>query len=259
MFGFLQNRRRKRLLAQPVPDTWRALAGRGAPYYGLLGAEERERLWQRVRVLLDEKRFEGCGGFVVSEEHRILIGVHAALLILNNPMDYYPALKTILVYPGTFLAEVSEHDGAGVVHEGEEARLGESWGRGVLTLSWGDVQRDMRAFNGHNVILHEFAHQLDQADGEADGWPGALDPALNERWRAVMNREFTRLGRAVDYGGYALLPGYGAENPAEFFACSTEVFFEQPRLMQRKHAELYELLCAFYAQDPVTRFRRVTG
>jgi Mlc titration factor MtfA (ptsG expression regulator) len=215
-------------------------------------ADQRE-LEGHIQVFLGEKYFEGCGGLVVTDEIKVTIAAQACLLLLHRQTDYYPGLITILVYPTTFVGRTQEHIGGGLVVEGETERLGEAWTSGVVVLAWDEVRRasgDIR--DGQNVVLHEFAHQLDQQDGSFDGAPILDSPGQYTTWARVLGDEYERLRRDAALGRSTVLDDYGATNPAEFFAVATECFFEKPSQLKRKHPELYEQLELYYRQDPLS-------
>ena len=194
-------------------------------------------------MLLHEKHFEGCAGLVLTDEIRVTITAHAALLLIGRD-HYFPRLISILVYPSTYAAPVKERDGW-VVTEHDESRLGESWRDGVLVLAWDSAHSGARdTEDGHNVILHEFAHQLDTEDGKADGVP-YLDKATDYvAWARTLAPEYQRLR-----SGESDLDAYGATDPAEFFAVATEAFFERPRQLREKHPDLYQRLSQFHRLD----------
>ena len=145
----------------------------------------------------------------------------------------------------------------GVVHEGDQGRLGEAWLRGAIILSWDDVRRDSGDFqDGRNVTLHEFAHQLDQQDGNFDGAPLLEKRSHYRSWARVLMKEYRALGEAAERGQETLIDQYGATNPAEFFAVITEAFFESPRALKEKHPELYAELKQFFHQDTLARLEK---
>ena len=157
------------------------------------------------------------------------------------------------MYPHAYVAKSVEPIGGGVVQEGETARLGEAWKDGVVVLSWDDVRRGASGLHdGHNVVLHEFAHQLDQQDGSADGTPTLEHRSQYTTWARVLGDEYDQLRRETEQGRTDVLDEYGATNPAEFFAVATECFFEKPIQLRRKHPQLYEELKTYYRQDPAS-------
>jgi hypothetical protein len=249
MFGWLKRRRRERLRAQPFPDEWDAILRRNVRYYRHLPDDDRVELQGHVQVLLAEKNFEGCGGLEMTDEIRVTIAGQAAILLLHRDTVYFPRLVSILVYPGAFIAPTEEDELGDEIIEGEDIHLGESWSIGALVLSWNHVLHGGRnARDGENVVLHEFAHQLDDEDGVSNGAP-LLDSG-HEEWGRVLSGEFENLWSDIERNQRTLINTYGATNPAEFFAVVTECFFEQPEAMRRKHPELYAVLSDFYRQDP---------
>ncbi|MEW5825827.1 MAG: M90 family metallopeptidase [Candidatus Bipolaricaulota bacterium] len=251
MFG-RRERRRKRLRERPVPDAWRELLDRGVPIVRNLLPADRAELEGGIQVFLAEKRFEGAGGFAIDDEVRVVVAAHASLLLLHRPDAEYSKLLSVIVYPGEFLAHIEEQDEAGLIWEDEETRAGESWSLGSLVLSWSDVLEDREDPNGElNVILHEFAHQLDAENGEMDGLPPLADGELREAWPVVMHKAFEDLRRRAGAGRATALDPYAAEHPSEFFAVATEVFFQQPRRLLAAYPEVYRLLTRYYLQDPV--------
>ena len=253
MFGLFgsRRRRRERLRAGPFPADWEAILRRNVPLYGRLDEDDREELRGDILVFLAEKRFEGCGGLVLTDEIRVTIAAQACLLLLHRETDDYPRLVTILVYPHAYVAHSRQSIGGGVVLEGEVARLGEAWRDGVVVLAWDDVLAGAADIHdGHNVVLHEFAHQLDQEDGDADGAPILERRSRYVAWARVLGAEYEQLRRDAAHGRRSVLDDYGATNPAEFFAVATECFFEKPLQLRKRHPALFEELRDFYRFDP---------
>jgi Mlc titration factor MtfA (ptsG expression regulator) len=248
---FLVERRRERLRSRPFPAEWREIVERRVPYVRLLPPGLRSQLERNIQVFVDEKKFIGCAGFEISDEVRVTIAAQACLLLFNRRGGYYPGLHQILVYPGAFVIERLRAEPSGVLQEERHALAGESWTQGQVIVSWEDAVEGAAIVNdGRNVVIHEFAHQLDQQKGYANGapWLGRRD--RYERWSRVMSAEFARLQYAAATQSPSLLSYYGASNPAEFFAVASEVFFEQPREMAAMHPELYGELRTFYGIDP---------
>ena len=251
MFGLFRRLKRPRLLAAPLPSEFWTMIDRRVPMARSLNAADRIELGGIVNVLLAEKTFEGCAGLVITDEIRVTIAAQAAMLLLHRKTDFYPTLRTILVYPKAFLARVRQQNPDGTVSEGAQPRLGESWFRGSLVLSWDDVIRGSAdESDGRNVVLHEFAHQLDGEWGGMDGAPGLPSAGRFRDWARVLGHEYAQLVRELHQGQPTLLGSYAASNPAEFFAVATELFFERPAAMFDRHPELYKQLAAFYLQDP---------
>lgn len=252
MLPFLTRRRRARLRATPVPEGWTRILERNVPLTRRLPSADREELLGHAQVLLAEKHFEGCGGLVLTDEHRVTIAAQAALLLLHRETDYFPRLRSILVYPDAYVVDGEHHLGDGIVSEEPESYAGHTQPRlAAVVLNWRDIRAGARVSDdGVNLVLHEFAHQLDFEDGEADGVPLHDDVAAARTWGELLGAELARLRREVDSGVRTVLDPYGAEDPAEFFAVATESFFEIPADLRAAHPALYDALRRYYRQDP---------
>ena len=253
VFELLKQQRRRRLRARPFPKDWLTLIQRHVVFFHRLSASDRAELLGHIQVFLAEKRFEGCGGFAITEEVRVTIAAQACLLLLHRKTDYFPGLLTILVYPVTYMVEEKRQLGEHVWEEGTVSRLGETGRRmGSLVLSWGAVKHGAAdSSNGKNVVLHEFAHQLDFENHAADGVPELATREQQLTWSEVMRSEFASLRAADESGIPTLLDTYGATDPVEFFAVSVEAFFERPHALRARHPDLYEELRNYFHQDPV--------
>lgn len=253
--------RRKKIARRPFPAEWEAILRARFPYWSRLSAAEREELEHHILVFLAEKDFEGCAGLEITDEVRVVIAAQACLLLLGRETDYYPTVSTILVYPNAYRATGRRVGPGGVVTEHAGARLGEMavgvtspLGSGPIVLSWDNVlagAQDMH--DGHNVVLHEFAHALDAEAGGVDGAPALADRSMYTAWARVLGDEFHRLIVDIQSRHRGVLDPYGATNPAEFFAVTTEAFFERPAALKAHHPDLYAQLAAFYRQDPAAR------
>ena len=254
IFGWFAEHRRHKLLEQPFPEAWLAILNANLPVYALLSEEEQGRLRDILRILVAEKSWEGCGGLEMTDEIKVTIAAQASLLILNREHSYYANVESILVYPNEYRSREQRRDAAGVVNPMISGRLGESWSNGPIVLSWFDVlQGGSNSVDGNNVVFHEFAHKLDATDSDMNGVPLLENDTQVEEWSEVMQAEYEELVSAVERGHPTLLNGYGATNPAEFFAVATECFFEKPIQMQHHHARLYKVLQGYYHQDPAAR------
>src|SRR5213594_4159368 len=253
IFEFLKQWRRGRLRARPFPKEWLTLIQRHVVFFHKLSAGDRAELLGHIQVFLAEKRFEGCGGFAITDEVRVTIAAQACLLLLHRRTDYFPGLLTILVYPSTYMVEEKRQVAEHVWEEGNMTRLGETGRRmGSLVLAWGAVKHGAAdPSDGKNVVLHEFAHQLDYENHAADGVPELEAHEQQLAWSEVMSSEFASLRAADESGIPTLLDTYGATDPVEFFAVSVEAFFEQPRALLARHPRLYAELQKYFQQDPV--------
>jgi MtfA peptidase len=234
IFALLKRRRRRRLRAQPFTKDWRQIIERKVAFFRRLSTRDQAELLGHIQVFLAEKRFEGCGG-------------------LHRKTDYFPGLLTILVYPSTYLVEEKRHVEGPVWEEGTMHRQGETGRRmGSMVLAWDAAKAGvLDSLDGKNLVLHEFAHQLDYENGAVDGAPPFASREQQLSWREVMRTEFASLRAAEETGIPTLLDTYGAINPAEFFAVSIEAFFERPRALRAQHPKLYAELRRYFRQDPI--------
>jgi MtfA peptidase len=253
IFEFLKQRRRRRLRARPFSKEWLAPIQRHVAFFRRLSASDRTELLGHIQVFLGEKHFEGCGGLTITDEVRVTIAAQACLLLLHRQTDYFPGLVSILVYPTTYMVEEQRQVAEHVWEEGTTTRLGETGRRmGSLVLAWGAVKHGAAdPADGKNVVLHEFAHQLDYENHAADGVPALATSEEQLAWSEVMRWEFASLRAADESGIPTLLDTYGATDPVEFFAVSVEAFFERPRALRAYHPNLYAELQKYFRQDPV--------
>ena len=251
MFGIWKKRKRAALRQEPFPSAWAEIVSTNVPYYDCLPEASKTELQAHIRILLHEKRFEGCGGFEITDEVRVTIAATAGILLLNRASDYFHGLRSILVYKEAFMVEGEEAGEDGLVTEWDEVASGESWGHGAVILAWEEVELGFTdSEDGYNVVLHEFAHQLDEENPLAEGVPVLEDAAAYEEWADVCSRHFKRLRKDVQLNKRTFLDAYGAGDPAEFFAVATETFFERPIQLKKRRPELYRILSRFYRQDP---------
>ncbi len=257
LFRWLKNRRRRRLLAQPFPKEWDAILNADVRHYRLLNDDERIKLKNLIRVFVDEKNWEGCLGLQLTDEIKVTIAAQACLLLLGFDEEHFDHVLTILVYPTAYVAPDKRTIKGGVEIEEDSNRMGEAWFRGPVILSWADARASARGeTDGHNVVLHEFAHQLDMLNGRnVDGTPPMSSESQNERWQEIVTREYELLVDDCHHRRWTVLDCYGASDVGEFFAVATESFFEQPVELEEEHPELYAILQEFYRQDPASSRR----
>jgi Mlc titration factor MtfA (ptsG expression regulator) len=245
--------RRNRIAQRPFPQDWLRILERNLPFYNRLPSYDRTELQRHIQIFLAEKRFEGCRGLEITEEIKVTIAAQACMLLLHRKTDYYPGLYSILVYPHAFVINRPQHVGAGIFSEESQVLLGESWHRGSVVLSWDDVRHGAADIHdGQNVVLHEFAHQIDQSGGRGDSTEVLKSRTRYLAWARVLQKDYEKLRSAAMQNRSDLLRDYAATNPAEFFAVATEYFFEKPRELKNAHPNLYNELKDFYHQDPLT-------
>ncbi|MCP4571311.1 MAG: zinc-dependent peptidase [bacterium] len=247
---FFRGRKRRKLLETPLDANQRALMHRTAPLTAVLPPAYVPRHEGAVQVLLEEKSWEGAGELDLTPEMRMAVAGQAALLQLRQDADHYPGLDTVLVYPNAFVVDHEVMDEDGLVHGGEDELAGESWQRGVVILSWQDVTDEARRRDGYNVVLHEFAHQLDEEAGAADGAPLLATGDLQSRWADAFGSAYERHTKLLRRRREVLFDDNAAENPAEFFATAVEVFFEFPRDLAREYPAVHAVLAEYLGLDP---------
>lgn len=245
------------LLAQP--GRWPEVLAPRVRLYARLPVELREPLAERVTTFLRRVAFIGCNGLVVTDEMRLQVATQACLLIVRRDPRSYDSLYSVLLYPDEFLVEERDEDEAGVVTEGVRPLSGQTLDTDRIVLSWRDVLEAERRDDGYNVVLHEFAHFLDHVSAGALSGDGrvpaaarddAAQPGSANAWHRILDREYEALCDDVDRGEETLIDPYGAEDPVEFFAVSTETFFGVATEMRRRHPALYAALQGFYGIDP---------
>jgi MtfA peptidase len=251
LFSWLKNRRRRKILADPFPPAWQATLHDHVGHYAVLNDAERKKLRNAVQLLIAEKDWEGCRSLELQDEMRVTIAALAAILILGFDDFYFDNVQTILVYPDEYVVKQERGLGGGASVEEESERLGEAHYRGPVILSWKEIHENARLPGyGANLVFHEFAHQLDMLNGAFDGTPNLPTGDLAERWAKIMDVEYRRLQHAERRHRQTLLDPYGATDPAEFFAVTTECFFDAPQAMHAEYPALYELFRDYYRQDP---------
>ena len=245
----LGRRKRARLLATPLDAEQRAIVERLVPLVRRLPADLRDKLDGKMNLFFDQITFRGYNGLEVTEEMRLSIAAQACLLIVNSPV-WYDTLRNVLVYPAAFFTGRESHDGH-VVHGGNHGLLGESWARGPVVLSWDDaLQGGLDASDGHNVVIHEFAHQLDGLSGHVNGVPVLRKGQGFAGWERAILDAYRDHGERLSRGERTVIDPYGATNHQEFFAEAIVTFFEKPQALRSERPDLYRELSRLLDLDP---------
>ncbi len=250
----LRRAHRRKLLEKPFPASWESILQRDVRYLPLLSEPEQSRLRSIVSILIDEKYWEGCAGLQMSERVQVVLAAQMAILLLElDAADYFHNVRTILVYPAAYVQTQERVGSDGLVHSGS-ANLGEAWYNGPVVLSWKDaLQSAHTPGRGLNVVFHELAHAIDMMGGTTNGTPLLRDRSDYEPWHATMSEAFQTLQRHVAAGGRDVIRPYALTNVAEFFAVTTECFFDAPRPLRHAHPGVYEHFARFWGQDPAAR------
>ena len=245
----------QKLESIPFKESWLEYLERNLPLYARLPEDLKVRLHQKIGQFIATTYFEPQAGLELTEEMILTVAGQACLLTVNHTGLPYENLNTVQLYPSSFQAEVREANADGTISTRSVKRVGESWSRGTVVLAWDSVQHGARdLYDGQNVTFHEFAHQLDQANGNTDGVPNLRDMEAYRTWAMVLADGLEALSVDAAQGRESVLDYYGATNICEFFAVATESFFEEPRFMLERHPELYAELRSFYQLDPIDWF-----
>lgn len=246
-------KKRAELMVANFPEEWSKIIDQNMAIYHHLPKPLQKQLKGHTLIFLEEKAFQGYQGVEITDEIRVTIAAQASLLMLNRKKPtYYPKLWCVAVFPEAYIADHTSAMG-NLVIEGKSARLGESWNNGKLLLAWSHTKQGKAQYrDGQNLVVHEFAHQLDQEDGEGDGVPILSDGDHYAPWAKIFTKEYLRLVKDTRRSIKTVMDRYGATNPAEFFAVASETFFEKGKALRRKHPELYEQLKTYYKVDPAS-------
>ena len=220
------------------------------PHYSKLPDVDKEKIQRSILLFIHTKEFVGVD-MEVNDEMKILIAFYACLLLLHiDTPNCYDKLKTIIIYPHTVVSRLV-HNNGGIYSDAAFLIEGQS-ANDTVVISWDEAKKEAYHLRHNNVIIHEFTHEIDFMDGEIDGVP-PLEKSKYHAWVSVLDREFDALSAVTiggrDEGKYKLLGDYAATNEAEFFAVTTERFFESPKALQKNFPELYNELKSFYKID----------
>jgi hypothetical protein len=253
-FHFWRRKRKKslreKLFKKEFPEAWQNILNDNVSLYRRLPGDLKNQLHGHINIFLSEKTFEGCSGQEINDEIKLTIASQACILLLNRETDYYPWLMSILVYPDAYFVN-RDYKIGGQIIKGRAVNLGESWENGAVVLSWNQIKNESPDEESEDsLVIHEFAHQLDAEDGFLNGLPELGKNSSYGKWAGILKREYEELKTELGNGENDVIDGYGAENPAEFFAVVSESFFLKSCEIRNTHPELYGELCKFYNLDP---------
>ncbi|WP_428423084.1 zinc-dependent peptidase [Methylibium sp.] len=249
-----RQREARTLRTRAIPAGLWQLTLQRYPFLAALDGAGGERLHSMATLFLARKEFTTVGGLALSDEIAVAIAAQACLPVLELGLAAYDGFVGIVVHPDEVVAQREHTDEHGVVHRYEEVLTGEAMEGGPVMLSWRDVaEAGVTAERGYNVVIHEFVHVLDMADGLADGVPPLPDRKARAHWLQVLEAAYQRLCQALDAGREPFLDPYGAEAIEEFFPVAAEAFFVAPHELREEHPALYELFCGYFRQDPAAR------
>ncbi len=254
MGWFARWRRGRAAQRSPVSAAeWSAVIQRFS-FLRILSTDEQSRLRDLVAAFLNEKSLQGAGGLTINRDIELVIAAQACLLVLNLDLDYYRDWVEVIVYPDEFIVDHEYTDEDGVVHRVRAPLSGEAWEQGPVILSWEDAEA-ADGGDGYNVVMHEFAHKIDMLNGAADGFPPLHADMDREVWTQTFTDAFAGFERQLEQHEDTLIDPYAAEDPAEFFAVLSELFFERPDALKADYPAVYSQLARFYRQDPLSRLQ----
>jgi Mlc titration factor MtfA (ptsG expression regulator) len=253
IFGFFRDWLDRRIIRRSAitPSQWDDAFALLPLLHGL-SAEEKQTLRELAILFLHRKSLEGVYGLAITQSMALLIALQACLPVLKLGLQAYDGWYSVIVYPGGFAPERVVVDEYGVEHRGQSDLLGESWQRGPVVLAW-DATEAAGAIDGHNLVIHEFAHKLDMQTGSANGYPPLHRGMDHQAWVSAFTAGYADFQRRCDSRQHLEIDCYAATAPAEFFAVLSEVFFERPGVIRRHYPAIYEQLRQYYRQDPATR------
>lgn len=251
MLNFLKQWRDQRIVRRAgySESEWQGAFER-LPLLDRLSDDEKVQLRRLATLFLHHKSLEGAGDLVLTTELKLVIALQACLPILNLGLDWYAGWVSVVIHRAGFTPMHSEMDEYGIVHRVREPLSGESWERGPVVLS-ADAALEGGAIDGHNLVIHEFAHKLDMQNGVANGMPPLHREMSAVQWSEALSAAYADLRERVEHGKPTPIDHYGATAPAEFFAVLSEVFFERPAAIRDTYPDVYRQLALFYRQSPL--------
>lgn len=238
---------------RPIPDDlWKRTRIR-YPFLQRRDPADEATLRRMTSLFLERKEFTAAGGLRLTDDVAVAIAAQACLPVLRLGLERYDGFVGIVVHPHAVRARRQVIDEDGIQHEYDEELAGEAMEGGPVMLSWHDVRQAGRdAVGAYNVVIHEFAHVLDMADGLSDGVPPLPADLPRQRWLQTLQSEFVAFCKRVEAEEHTLLDPYGAQGEDEFFAVASEAFFVAPQPLKDEHPALYGVFSQFYRQDPAT-------
>jgi len=252
LIDFIKSYKLKKIKALPFKDEYRQFLLK-TPHYKHLSDMDKRKIEGSILVFIHTKEFIGVK-LEVTDEMRVIIAFYACLLLLHiETQSCYDELKSIIIYSHPVILN-AQHGSNGILTQEELVIEGQS-ANDTVVLTWHEARSEAYHLGKNNVIVHEFAHEIDYMDGEVDGVP-PLQRSKYSAWVHVLDKEFKALEKISlhnrNWGKYKLLGGYAATNKAEFFAVVTERFFESPHSLKSKFPDLYNELKSFYKLDSIT-------
>lgn len=245
LFGLIMRRRKRKVIVQPIPDSFRAILQKDVVFYKALDENKKKEFEDRMMHFLATTRITGVKT-IVEDIDKIYIAASAIIPIFGFADWEYTNLNEVLLYPDSFNHEFeqtgNDRNVLGMVGDGAY--------NNIMILSRHELRQAFINTTGKtNTAIHEFVHLVDKTDGTVDGVPAYF---VNQEyiipWLQLIRREIKKI-----LSDDSDINPYGATNEGEFFAVVSEYFFERPDLFESKHPELYALLVKIFRQNPTQK------
>jgi len=240
-----RNSSRWKVPEKPFPNEWRIVLIEEVSFYNSLSEEEKARFEYKVQEFLLNCRITGIETSVDTTD-KVLVASSAVIPIFEFHEWKYSNIHEVLLYPSMFNqkfdTEGSERDILGMV--------GNGYMEGKMILSKPALKHGFKnESDKKNTAIHEFVHLIDMTDGSIDGIPSLLlEKQYSIPWIDLINKKIDEI-----FEGESDINPYGGTNRAEFFSVVSEYFFERPKLLERNHPDLYDLLEKVFKQDMASR------
>jgi len=208
------------------------------PMYNKLPNEYKEILEFKIKRFLHEKTFIPKY-LQINDEIKIMVAFYACLPTIAYKNFCYPSLKYIYIYPHTIIKKHINQNG---IIRKDMLISGESLGESVI-IAWDEAKREIYHYEKRNVIIHEFAHELDYEEGMVDGIP-VFAYKNYETFKNILNKSYEKAKKEKFIDNYAFT------NKAEFFAVTTEYFFLRPKTLKTHYPLLYSEYKKIFKIDP---------
>ena len=237
-------------LEKGMPPQWKSLLAKHVRFYRSLDAVGKKQFENDVREFLSEVTITGVET-EVEDIDRVLIAASAVIPVFGFPEWKYHMLDEVLLYPGNFDYDFARKGDDRYI----QGMVGTGYLNGKMILSRDALRLGFsNKTDKKNVGIHEFVHLVDKADGKIDGIPKQLlEHQYSIPWFDLIRQKMKEI-----HEGDSDINPYGGTSEVEFFTVASEYFFERPKLLQRKHPELYAMLEKVFDQDMAKQFKRKT-